>query len=293
MTSPWLLVNELTSRKKWRAGSHGQGDGEGAGGVVGQHIHGVAAPCLEGRKDGASSGASRSRAAEREAQARRPPNQQDQKTPRPRHPKRGLAGAVGESAPEEPQAASPLTKRGGTAADPDAGSRRRPAPGPVRRNEEGPGESRGPRRDPAKPGADQSRSPRGAPVQENPRGLKSGENLIEIEKSGTGARGARSRPRRPDAAGNENRKTRMNRGYQKTLKKKSKCGRPSGFSHSHDEAREPGWGMMAPVIGCFQGSSGIPRSFISAIHFGQVTYSDSAMLLERCPQRPRSQRRPK
>ena len=56
--------------------------------------------------------------------------------------------------------------------------------------------------------------------------------------------------------------------------------------------KDPGWGMRMPVSGCFQGLSGTPRSFINARHFGQVVYSESSMRLERCPQRPRSHRRP-
>ena len=59
-----------------------------------------------------------------------------------------------------------------------------------------------------------------------------GGNLIENEKLCTGARRARSRARRPDAAGNKNRKTRMNRAQQKTHKKEGKWRRPSEFSHS-------------------------------------------------------------
>ena len=173
MTSPWLLVNELTSRKKWRSGRHGQGDGEGAGRGVGQHMHGSGARCLEGRKDRASRNPSRERAAE-SGDHPGPRISRTRKTPRARNKKRALEGVVGESAPEEPQA------------------------GETRRVER---ERTGPRKDPAKPAVDQSRSPRGAPVQEDPggkpeRGLRGCfriDDLTKVRAKLAGGRGDRGR----------------------------------------------------------------------------------------------------
>ncbi len=153
MKSPWLLVNELTSRKRWRSGqtrtrrrpaSGGPVDPAPIGKAIVTEMKSKARLCRRGR--GQRPGEEDNGAAGHE----RPRGHGNQK--------RVLAGVTGESAPEAPGIRRP-DQQGRDGSGPRNGNSRIGRPrgrsGETRRVKR---EHTGPRRDPAKPGVDQSRS---------------------------------------------------------------------------------------------------------------------------------------
>ena len=158
--------------------------GRGPGLGVGQHIHGVAAPCLEGRKDGASSVASRSRVAESGAHPGQAPASAGPKDPqateqeagvgrrRRRHRRVGPRRALGRRHPDQPgrDGCGPRRRPPATSSGPGAGPEKRGGSNsPIR----------GSRSDPARPGADQ--------VSRGGAGLLARRNLLGLEDIGPGA----------------------------------------------------------------------------------------------------------